>query len=293
MRQLIAITILLGLVTQTAYARPEECLSAVVEGGATDAIPPGCGEPPDPTPSCPVTFPVPTNAAVCMCKTASPNVNARCNNVPPNACNALIANALAAGLITADAQAFLLNNGFCPIVIAGVLTDLCPLGCFDGDTQILTGITKDGGASYASAAQLAPGNPLATLSDDSEVHAIDLMSRPISRVVYGPEDQALFAFVLSNGATLRVTSHHPMVLESGVIVEAANVELGAAFVGIDGEPVFVKAIVREPAKGDVFNFETHGDGQLGHVMAAEGVLVGDLKLQNELAAEETLIALRR
>jgi len=293
MRQLIAITILLGLAAQTAYARPQECFSAAIEGGTTDSIPPGCGEPPDPTPTCPVTYPVPTNAAVCMCKTASPNTSPRCNNVPPNVCTALIANALAIGLITADAQAFLVNNGFCPIVIAGVLTDLCPNGCFDGDTQILTGLDRDGGASYTSAAELLPRNPLVTLSDKSGLDAFDLVSRPISRVVYGPEEPGLFAFSLSNGATLRVTSHHPMVLDSGVIVEAAKVERGAAFVGIDGEPVFVKAIAREPAKGDVFNFETHGDGQLGHVIAAEGVLVGDLKLQNELAAEETLIALRR
>jgi hypothetical protein len=293
MRQLIAITILLGLVAGTASARPEECFSAAIEGGATDAIPPGCGEPPDPTPTCPVAFPVPTNAAVCMCKTAPPHTSPRCNNVPPNVCTALITNAVAIGLITADAQAFLVNNGFCPIVIAGVLTDLCPNGCFDGDTQILTGTTKDGGASYASAAELAPGHTLATLSDASGLDAFDLVSRPISRAVRGPEEPALFAFSLSNGSTLRVTSHHPMVLDSGVIVEAAKVELGAAFVGIDGEPVFVKAIAREPATGDVFNFETRGDGQLGHVMAAEGVLVGDLKLQNELAAEESLIALRR
>jgi hypothetical protein len=294
MRQLIAIAILLGLVAQTAHARPEICFSAAAgEGGATNAVAPGCGEPPDPTPTCPVRFPVPTNAAVCLCKTTSPNISPRCNNIPTNVCNALIANALAVGLITADAQAYWLNNGFCPIVISGVLTDLCPNGCFDGDTQILTGMGHDGSASYTAAAELLPSHPLVTLSDKSGMDAFDLVSRPISRVVYGPEKPALFVFAMSNGATLRVTSHHPMVLDSGVIVEAAKVELGAAFVGIDGEPVFVKAIDREPATGDVFNFETRGDGQLGHVMAAEGVLVGDLKLQNELAAEETLIALRR
>jgi hypothetical protein len=293
MRQLIAITILLGLVAQTAYAKPQVCDFAAIEGGTTDSVAPGCGEPPDPTPTCPVTYPVPTNAAVCMCKTTSPNVSPRCNNVPPNVCTALIANALAIGLITADAQAYLLSHGFCPIVIAGVLTDLCPNGCFEGDTQILTGMTSDGDARYTAAAELLPSHPLVTLSDKSGMDAFDLVSRPISRVVYGPEKPALFAFSLSNGSTLRVTSHHPMVLDSGIIVEAAKVELGAAFVGIDGEPVLVKAINREPATGDVFNFETRGDGQLGHVMAAEGVLVGDLKLQNELAAEETLIALRR
>jgi hypothetical protein len=239
-----------------------------------------------------VTFPVPTDASVCACKTANSST-ARCNNVPPSVCSQLITNALSAGLITPDAQAWMLTNGWCPILISGALTALCPNGCFDPDTQILSGVTSDGDASYTSAAQLAAHDALLTLSDEAELDAVDLVSRPISRVVHGPEESQLFAFALSNGATLRVTSHHPMVLDSGLIVEAADVVLGSAFVGIDGQPVKVTEITRVPATGDVFNFETHAESQLGQVMAAEGVLVGGLKLQNELAAEETLIALRR
>jgi hypothetical protein len=100
-------------------------------------------------------------------------------------------------------------------------------------------------------------------------------------------------FALSNGARLRVTQHHPMILEDGVIVEAAQVEAGASFIGVGGQAVAVASITRESTKEDVFNFQTVGDTQLGHVIVANGVLVGDLKLQNELAAEQASIELRR
>lgn len=302
MRQLIAITLLLGLTAHSAYANcpipiapggGEDSLAAFSLGGGVTNV--GCNPPRDPPePKCPTNFPKPTNATVCACKTANRDMNVRCNGgLSAEACNGQISNALAVGAITADAQTWLSSNGWCPIVIGGALTDLCPMGCFDPETQILTAMTDDGGASYTPAAQLLPRTPLMTLSDDAGMDTVDLVSRPISRVVYGPEVPPLFAFALSNGATLRVTSHHPMVLDSGVIVEAADVQPGASFVGIDGQPVVVTAISREPASGDVFNYETQGDSQLGHVMVADGVLVGDLKLQNALSAEEKLIELRR
>ena len=295
MRQLLTIAILLGLAGPTAYAGAACPFAPEGGGGGIEAsaiTPANCPKDP-PEPRCPATFPRPTNANVCACKTVGLDINVRCNNVPQPACSGLIQNALDAGLITADAQTWLVANGWCPIVIAGALSDLCHVGCFEADTQILVGMTSDGDATYKTAAQIAPHDPLLTLSDEAGLDAVDLVSRPVSRVVYGPEEPPLFAFALSNGATLRVTSHHPIVLDTGVIVEAAAVEPGAVFVGVDGQPVKVTAITRPTTKDDVFNFETNGDSQLSHVMAAEGVLLGDLKLQDELAGEEKLIAIRR
>ncbi len=66
-----------------------------------------------------------------------------------------------------------------------------------------------------------------------------------------------------------------------------------SFVGIDGESVAITSITRENAIDDVFGFQTAGETQLSHIIAAEGVLVGDLKLQNELALEDGSIAIRR
>jgi len=80
--------------------------------------------------------------------------------------------------------------------------------------------------------------------------------------------------------------------DSGKIVEATLVDTRMSFVGLDGRPVAITAITREKAVDEVFNFETTGETQLGHIIVAEGVLVGDLKLQNEVE-EEGSIGLRR
>ena len=66
-----------------------------------------------------------------------------------------------------------------------------------------------------------------------------------------------------------------------------------SFVRLDGQPVKVTAIAREKPTADVFNFETAGATHMSHIIVAEGVLVGDLKIQDELADEEGSIALRR
>jgi hypothetical protein len=241
-------------------------------------------------------IPVPADAFACQCKTINKNPAQRCSGaLAPDLCAQQIQTGVSLGLLTGDAVAFLQRSGFCPVIPPGFrqILDFCPVGCFAAYVQILTGMTGDGTARYVPAAQVVPQDSVLALSDEASLDGIDLVSRQLDRVVYGPEDPPLVAFALASGATLRVTSHHPMVLDSGMIVEAADVTPGAAFIGVDGQSVAVTAITREPATADVFNFQTRGDSQLGHVIVADHVLVGDLKLQDELAAEHSAIELRR
>jgi hypothetical protein len=210
-------------------------------------------------------------------------------------CFALIANSSRLGLLTSDADGWLRASGFCPILRpdGSGLLGFCPMGCFAADTQILTRLADDGGVTYTAVGKIVRDAAVLAVSDEAGMDTVDLVSRPIERIISGPEVPPLIVLSLSNGATLRVTTHHPMVLETGVIVEAVAVVPGSAFIGVDGQTVAVKAITREPATADVFNFQTNGTTQLSHVVVAEGVLIGDLKLQNELAAEQRSIELRR
>jgi hypothetical protein len=244
-----------------------------------------------------VTLPVPADTFDCQCKTTGRDPAQRCSGaLPQDVCYGMIDSAFAIGLLTSDAVTWLKNNGFCPIHFdAGegdLIYDFCPMGCFAADTAILTSIAHDGKASYTSASRITPQGTLMTMSDEARLHEVTLTTLPIDRVVYGPEEPQLFVFELASGATLRVTQHHPIVLDNGKIVEAAQVDLRMSFVGIHGKPVAITSITREKAVENVFNFQT-ADTQLSHVIVAEGVLVGDLKLQNELAAEQGSIELRR
>jgi hypothetical protein len=200
-------------------------------------------------------------------------------------------------LLTMDGYSFLKNNNFCPIVLSmngnRRIYDFCPMGCFAADTQILGSVTGDTEASYAPASMFNLQSTLMSMTDEASLNAVTLTTRPVERFVHGPEEPPLFVFKLTNGSTLRVTQHHPMVLHNGQIIEAAKVDEHMTFVGVDGKRVAITSITREKAIGDVFNFQTAGDTQLSHIIVAEGVLVGDLKLQNDLAYEQQSINLRR
>lgn len=279
-------------------------------GGGGGTIKPKPTPMPTPTPvptppprQCSNAIPVPADVFECQCHTIG-RVNRCGEGVEPAACTSLINKALALGKITGpvggspetSAAAWLELNGFCPIVYevepgAGEkLWDFCPRGCFEAGTKILTSAAEQ---AYTPASAVDMSLRLAALADGASVDAPHLDARAIYNIVYGPEATPLYVFELSNGATLRVTQHHPMVLDDGTIIEAAQVSPGASFVGIDGRSVVVNDIRREKSDKDVYNFKTMSDSQAGHIIVAEGVLVGDLKLQNDLAREQSGIAARR
>lgn len=246
---------------------------------------------------CPAVVPVPANETDIACYTNKP-VGQRCATaIDQTVCDFLNNTALSNNLITQGGFDFLQSVSFCAIVQdlgqGFRIFDFCPKGCFAADTQIASSVAVDGMAGYVPVKSVSPNSTVLSMTDDASLGNVLLTSQSVKRIVLGAEDADLFVFALANGRTLRVTQHHPMVLDSGEIIEARKVGPKMSFVGLDGQPVKVTAITREKPTADVFNFETAGDTQLSHVIVAEGVLVGDLKIQNELADEEGSIALRR
>jgi hypothetical protein len=247
--------------------------------------------------SCPAVVPRPATDTDIACYTNKP-VGQRCATaIDPTVCTFLNNTALTQGLVTQPGFNFLQNVRFCAIVNdlgdGYRIFDFCPAGCFAADTQIARSFAPDGTASYVTASSVAPKSSLMSMTDDASLNDLALTPQAIKRIVLGPEDAQLFVFALASGRTLRVTQHHPMVLDSGKVIQASEVVAGMSFVGLDGESVAIKSITREDPTGDVYNFETGSDTQLGHIIVAEGVLVGDLKIQNEMSDEQAAIGLRR
>lgn len=249
--------------------------------------------------ACPTTIPEPANAADCACFATV--TAGRCGaGIAPATCINMQNTAWAAGLLTADGLSWLQTNNYCPVHgdfgAGDHIYSICPAGCFAADTQILT---DDQTSTYTAAATLGATfaltfqQSLMTMSDDATVRDVALTAHDIARMTSGPEEPKLFVFALGNGSTLRVTQHHPMVLNNGKIIEAAQVDEHMSLAGVDGRKVTITSITRENTSDDVFNFLTTGDTTLSHIIVAEGVLVGDLKLQNELEFEQASIKLRR
>jgi len=298
------VIMLLGMFERAhAFCQPGDeqiCFANGEEGtrvcGANSQYGP-CSTATPPPPTCPAIAPIPSDSFQCECKSRS---QTRCaDTITAAICGSLNTSARSLNYINDSAVTWLTANGYCAVVYDMMdgngtrLQGVCRPGCFAEDTQIMTGFNDDGSACNAPAAAITELDTLLSMADESNLVGVELVSRSIRTPVHGPETPALFVFALGNGSTLRVTQHHPMVLANGLIVEAAQVKHGAAFVGIDGKPVAVTSISREQTTGDVYNFETASDTQLGHIIVAEGVLVGDLKLQNDLASEQTSIELRR
>lgn len=228
-----------------------------------------------------------------QCKAAD---GSRCaNTIDTNLCHELNDEAYGEGIIDSDAYSWLQQVGKCAIAYdAGAgyrLQGVCRPGCFAEDTQILTSI--EAGLSGTPAGRVTSSTQLMSLADKASPEHVNLIPRAIDVPTHGPEKPDLFVFALSNGKKLRVTNAHPMVLADGSVIRANRVQPHAAFVGNDGQPVYVLAIAREPAVGEVFGFETRSDTRVGHIIVAEGVLVGDLKIQDELQAELTGLEARR
>jgi hypothetical protein len=204
-----------------------------------------------------------------------------------------------AGAITDQALVWLTQNNRCAVAYDALdgrgyhVQAVCRPGCFAEDTQILTASNQDGLTASKPAAQVTVKDVLIAMADEASIEDVKLVARTIGVPTHGPEVPPLFVFTLSNRAKLRVTEHHPMVLADGSVVRASNVKPKALFMGIDGVPVKVVSIGREFTTGQVYGFETNSDTRIGHVIVAEGVLVGDLKLQDELQAELKGIEARR
>ncbi len=249
--------------------------------------------PPPPPPPCPVALPVPAQEWQVECK-AVDNV-VRCNGALPNdVCQDHNSRALSLGLLTPAAYNWLVGHGYCAINPVGVpsILSICPVGCFEENTEILT-VNGYGAEAWQAAKNITMDHTLFSLQTDALLSRPRLNGRPLERMVVGPEKPDLYVFAMSNGRKLRVTSHHAMVLSDGRIMEAKDVVEGDAFIGLDGRIVVIADIRREPTDADVYNFSVAVDTPQEHIIAAEGVLVGDLAWQSTLASEMESIRLRR
>jgi hypothetical protein len=174
----------------------------------------------------------------------------------------------------------------------GEVRALCRCGCFEGSTELLTSDTN-GNVDWKPVNAVGHDDRLVSLSEDTSLSHPELEAKSVVSRTRGKEKPLFFAFVLDNGHTLKVTQHHGMVLDDGRVVAASEVRAGSRFVGIDGKPVTILTIERERTRGLVYNFEVDAKKNQGHVLAAEGVLVGDLAWQNRLKAELGAIQIRK
>lgn len=185
--------------------------------------------------------------------------------------------------ITDEGRNFAKGNAWATFCAGSSLILVCPCSCFDASTQIMTGTIDK--PSWMDAAEITKDDRLVTLSDNAQMSQFNKASsyttRDLKWTTYGPEDNQMYVFELSNGSSLSVTQNHALLLDNGVAKAAKDITLFDTLVSYLGEEVAILNISRRPAEdGNVYNFLVDGNTTESHFIIGEGVIVGDTVWQD-------------
>lgn len=244
----------------------------------------------------PTTLPKKPSLETLQCFAKRNKENNRCAvAISATACDEMNQLSLKAGLIDKAIADVAASKGVCiisgEIMGEGHILAVCPPGCFEANTQILTS-NSQGDFSSIAAKDVAESDRLAVLDPSSDLDTPKLGTGTIKRLSAGPEKEALYQFELSNGKSLAVTQYHGMVLHDGRFLPAHDVTTNDAFVDVNGGIVQIESITRRETDDNVYNFELDVSSAEEHVIVAEGIFVGDLFWQSPASVDHRSISLR-
>jgi hypothetical protein len=103
----------------------------------------------------------------------------------------------------------------------------------------------------------------------------------IQKIVKGPEVKPVVEVQLLTGESLTVTDTHPMLTEAGV-VQAKDLSIGHRLLTEKGHWAPIQSLSTKKYDGLVYNIELGGDREQDHLVYGNGVVTGDLYLQQQL-----------
>ncbi|SFD72016.1 Hint domain-containing protein [Pseudoalteromonas denitrificans] len=213
----------------------------------------------------------------------------------PAYCKGELDYALSKNLITNRSYTWGLENGYYPVVTRNDLVDaICKCGCFEANTDISVWLKELGTKGTVAAKDIEKHDRLVGLTSDATLSTLTTQNFGLKSITSGAEKLELYVFNLENGTQLKVTQHHGMLLSSGEMIAAKDVTASDSFISAATQnEVEIVNITREVTYDDVYNFETNGSDDANHIIVAEGIYVGDIVWQNQLASELGKIAIRR
>lgn len=159
---------------------------------------------------------------------------------------------------------------------------LCVKGCYTPDQSLeFSGQPMGIEAAYHDA-EVAT---VSALTEEATLSNLEYAEQPIQAFVAGETEEKIFVLRGANGATLEVTSEHPMVLADGSMVVAADLLVGDELLTRDGEPVELVDIDTRRYAGTVWNIQPESKHKQENILVAQGFLTGSVRFQNEWADE--------
>ncbi len=172
------------------------------------------------------------------------------------------------------------------------LISACVCGCFDASTRVL-GINAKEMPQWLNVSEVKRGSKILSISENATLSNLSLKGTTASFSSNGPEIAPIYIFETSFGK-LSVTQNHAMLLADGRLVAAKEVNLNDKLISTSANEVEIKSIERRVTELPVYNFQI-GDVKSAkeHLVVAEGLVVGDLYLQNRISHSKNSIIGRK
>ena len=165
----------------------------------------------------------------------------------------------------------------------------CVCGCFHKETEIESTLGD------------TPVDEIVALPELHEVSSfgfehgsIDSKSEKVGQVTRGNNVKPLVS-VTADGRTVLLTQEHPVLVNDGLVVRASELTGSEYLYTKEGDKVAIERIQKDVEYfGKVYNFavDSGQDTVDGHVVSSNGLLTGDLYLQNNYGSDEESISER-
>lgn len=167
------------------------------------------------------------------------------------------------------------------------LLAICKCGCFIEGTRLLS-ILKGSKNWLEIEKLLKEQDALVTLEGGANDFQLGEAKKPNymqSRNEQRKHNTVRLHYLIEGTAqVLQVTTSHPVLLSDGTLVMASQVQAGDLLLDTQGQTVEVTEVEHNvPYVGKVYNVDTQ---ESSHIIFAEGVAVGDYRIQNDFDRQQ-------
>ena len=158
-------------------------------------------------------------------------------------------------------------NGFCT---ASCYTPDEMISFASGDAPILDALTK-------------LNNDVKTLTPSSTLENFSFKTDGVSTYTREIHDSThvIFDIRTKSGGELKVTDKHPILVDTGRIMEAQSLKAGQSLIKADGTRDPIVSIEKTSHFGKVYNLKPTATNRVANIIIAQGFLVGSSRYQNE------------
>jgi hypothetical protein len=183
------------------------------------------------------------------------------------------------------------KNAACYIPENYDIIGFCAGGCYSADQLVLV----DGKEFSIKEMLDSKEMKVSTLSSDATLEAMNLKTGNIfsymKSIVSGTHP--MINIETDSGKKLQVTLEHPLVLENGTYIPAQDLKIGAKLLNEFGEKETIVSLEEKEIEGKVYNLRTDGVSETDRVIVAQGLLNGDLTVQQRKAKKANQVLLRK